>query len=104
MKYTPPATSTPVITGNGYAVVQREDGLHSHVDLQGKLLHRRWFLNLDVYHKGCALAEDKVGWHHVGTDGRPLYDRRFESVEPFYNGQARVEDFEGALLVIDETG
>ena len=41
---------------------------------------------------------------HVGPAGRPLYRRRFAAVEPFYNGQARVERFDGGLEVIDETG
>ncbi len=89
---------------DGYAVVQGEDGLHSHIDLRGELLHGVWFVNLDVYHKGRALAEDRAGWHHVSMDGGPLYDRRFKSIEPFYNGQARVEGFDGALEVVNEMG
>lgn len=32
------------------------------------------------------------------------YARRFAMVEPFYNGQARVERFDGSLEVIDEAG
>ena len=36
--------------------------------------------------------------------GEPLYAGRFRYVEPFYNGQARVEEFSGALSVIDESG
>jgi hypothetical protein len=38
------------------------------------------------------------------VQGLPLYARRFAAVEPFYNGQARVEDVDGSLLVINEAG
>jgi hypothetical protein len=89
---------------DGAAVVQREDGRSTHVDGRGQLLHGRWFLDLDVFHKGHARARDPDGWHHVDEQGRPLYARRFAAVEPFYNGHARVERPDGALEVIDEHG
>lgn len=41
---------------------------------------------------------------HIDQSGKPIYGRRFKAVEPFYNGQARVEEFNGALEVIDESG
>ena len=41
---------------------------------------------------------------HIDEAGHPLYTRRFVAVEPFYNGQARVERFDGGIEVIDETG
>ncbi len=88
----------------GIAVVQRDDGLHSHVDRSGQLVHDRWFVDLDVFHKGFARARDGSGWMHVDRSGRPVYARRFAMVEPFYNGQARVELLDGALEVIDEIG
>ena len=59
---------------------------------------------LDVFHKSCARARDEDGWMHIDLAGRPMYRRRFAAVEPFYNGQARVERFDGGLEVIDETG
>ena len=89
---------------DGVGVVQGDDGLHTHVDLRGELLHGRWFVDLDVFHKGFARARDDRGWTHVGTDGVAAYARRFATVEPFYNGQARVERFDGGLEVIDESG
>lgn len=89
---------------DGIAVVQRDDGLHSHVGADGEPLHDRWFVDLDVFHKGFARARDHAGWHHVGTDGQSVYARRLAAVEPFYNGQARVERFDGGLEVIDEAG
>lgn len=89
---------------DGLAVVQREDGLHTHLDDEGVRVHERWFFDLDVFHKSYARARDKHGWHHIDRSGQPLYPRRFARIEPFYNGQARVESFDGALFVIDEQG
>ena len=89
---------------DGYAVVQRDDGRHSHVGPSGYLLHGAWLLDLDVYHKAFARARDEGGWHHVDSQGLPLYGERYGNVEPFYNGQARVEGFDGSLSVIGESG
>jgi len=89
---------------DGIAVVQAADGHSTHIGLHGELVHGRWFVDLDVFHKGFARARDEEGWLHVDIQGRPVYERRFQSVEPFYNGQARAERFDGALEVIDEDG
>ena len=89
---------------DGIAVVQGENGLHTHINLCGEPVHGHWFLDLDVFHKGYARARDTAGWHHIDLQGYPIYARRFAAVEPFYNGQARVEDFDGSLLVIDQEG
>ena len=89
---------------DGRAVAQREDGRHTHIDVSGNPVHGRWLHDLDVYHKRCARACDSDGWHHVDMAGEPLYGERYRNVEPFYNGQARVEGFDGSLSVIDESG
>lgn len=89
---------------DGFAVVQRNDGRHSHIDRSGALLHGRWFLDLDVFHKQYARARDEAGWHHVDQHGEPIYGARFRNVEPFYNGQARAEGFDGSLAVVCESG
>ena len=89
---------------DGYAVVQRLDELHTHIDSSGGLLHGKWFVDLDVYHKGIARARDERGWYHIGISGRSVYDRRLKAVEPFYNGLCRAETREDSLIVIDETG
>ena len=57
-----------------------------------------------MYHKNYARARDEGGWHHADQRGEPLYAARFRNVEPFYNGQARVEGFDGSLSVIGESG
>lgn len=89
---------------DGMAVVQHDDGRSTHIDSAGRAIHRQWFLDLDVFHKGFARAQDGSGWMHIDRRGVPLYERRFASVEPFYNGQARVERLDGGREVIDETG
>ena len=89
---------------DGIAVVQAPDGRSTHIAVDGKLVHGRWFLDLDVFHKGFARARDEAGWTHVDRTGIPVYSRRFAAVEPFYNGQARAERFDGGLEIIDESG
>ena len=88
----------------GIAVVQAIDGRSTHIDAYGRQVHGQWFIDLDVFHKAFARARDEAGWTHVNRAGAPIYSRRFVAVEPFYNGQARVERFDGGLEVIHETG
>ena len=89
---------------DGVAVVQNSDGHSTHIDRSGREINSVCFVDLDVYHKGFARARDHDGWMHIDLAGNPLYERRFAAVEPFYNGQARVEDFFGRIEVIDESG
>lgn len=88
----------------GIAVAQDNDGLSTHIDISGELVHGRFFIDLDVFHKGFARARDAAGWHHVNRAGQPIYAQRYTQVEPFYNGCSRAETRDGALLVIDESG
>jgi hypothetical protein len=44
---------------DGAAVVQADDGRSTHIDPDGHPLHGRWFLDLDVFHKGYARARDE---------------------------------------------
>jgi hypothetical protein len=89
---------------DGIAVVCKEGGEHTHIDPQGNVIHGKWFMNLDVFHKGFARARDQDGWCHVDMEGNPLYDKRFLNIEPFYNGIAYVEDKNNRLLLMDEQG
>ncbi|WP_437650359.1 hypothetical protein [Sorangium sp. So ce362] len=57
-----------------------------------------------VVRKGFTRARDERGWMHVDGRAQPAYARRFAMAEPFYNGQARVERFDGSLEIIDEAG
>jgi len=88
----------------GLAVVLDEEGWHRFIDDGGRSPIPGRFADLDVFHKGYARARDAGGWFHLRRDGEPAYARRFAAIEPFYNGQARCETLEGALVVIDESG
>lgn len=88
----------------GSSVVQSNTGLSTHILINGEILHDQWFMDLDVYHKGYARARDQKGWHHIDKRGVELYSTRYANIEPFYNGCSRVEEFSGALLIIDEQG
>ena len=89
---------------DGIAAVQNNEGLYTHIDAQGRSLHNKYFLDLDVFHKGYARAKDVSGWFHIDTSGKPQYPQRFAHIEPFYNGQARVECSDGSILIIDPHG
>lgn len=86
-------------------VVQHQNGRSTHIESPRRNpLHGAWFLDLDVFHQGVPFElEDEAGWMHIDRAGEPIYARRFANVEPFYNGQARVERFDGGLRVIDES-
>jgi hypothetical protein len=89
---------------DGYAVVLGDDGFYTHIDFSGQLLHGKKFLDLDIFHKGYARAQDRKGWFHIDSQGKSCYSTRYKSVEPFYNGVSRVEAFSGAFLLINEQG
>ena len=39
---------------------------------------------------------------HINEQGQATYQHRFQTVEPFYNGQARVQSWDGSWQVINE--
>ena len=87
----------------GIAVVYKNNGLATHIDKHGDEIHGKEYIELDVFHKGYAIARDEEGFFHISKDGEPLYPMRYEWVEPFYNGKAFVRKYDGRLMVIDET-
>lgn len=88
----------------GYAVVQLDSGLYTHIDRNGKRIHSKELLDLDVYHKSYARAKDYKGWFHIDINGQTLYTQRYRMVEPFYNNRARVETYDGDILIITPDG
>lgn len=86
------------------AVVQQANGFATHVDTKGRPLHGKWFLALDIFHKGFARARDDKGWHHINRSGQAAYERRFKEVDAFYNGQAWGMAADGSSLIINEQG
>lgn len=87
---------------DGIAVVySKANNLATHIDIAGQHIHKKWFKQLDIYHKNYARAEDENGWFHIDINGNALYDTRYKMIEPFYNGFARVECFDGRILQIN---
>jgi len=89
---------------DGVAVIRKKNGLCTHINKIGEEIHSKFFIDLDVYHKGFARARDKKGWFHINLDGKPSYNHKFVMIEPFYNGFAIAEDFEFNKLIINEKG
>lgn len=86
------------------AVVQNAEGHYTHITKAGCYPHNKWFMDLDVYHKGFARAKNEQGWFHIDSKGQAIYAEYYEMIEPFYNGYARVTTSTGAILRIDENG
>lgn len=90
---------------DGIGCVRRQlDGRCIHIDPDGRAVHPRAYLDLDVFHKGLARARDESGWFHVRLDGMPAYEERFAAVEPFYNGKAFCESQNGRRVIVNESG
>ena len=105
--------ANPIYTGRyayigdyryGIAVTVNQDSLCTHIDDRGKLLHGKYFLELDVYHKGYAIARDDRGYFHIDKSGKVVYGDRYEKLEPYYNGRAIAVDSYGIKLIISTAG
>lgn len=98
----------------GLAPVSRA-GRGWHIRVDGTPAYGSRFKRTFGYYEGLAAVVAEEGWHHISPSGAPAYaaryswcgnsySERYAAVEPFYNGQARVERFDGAIEVIDESG
>jgi hypothetical protein len=88
----------------GVAVVTSENGFCTHINNQGQLLHGKYFLELDVYHKGYAIAKDEVGYFHINKSGKAIYNERYIKLEPYYNNRAIAINKHGTRLIISIKG
>jgi len=88
----------------GIAVAVNNDGLCTHIDGKGRLLHGKYFSELDVYHKGYAIAKDEKGYFHINKSGKALYGERYIKLEPYYNSRAIVVDKYGVKRIISTEG
>ncbi len=89
---------------NEIAVVRKNNGLCTHIYKDGTSVHGKYFIDLDVFHKGFARAKNKEGWFHINEEGKEIYQEKYKCNEPFYNGYALVENMLGNRLIIDEGG
>ena len=75
------------------------------MDLEGQLVNKKEFIDLDNFHKGYARARDERGWFFIDRDGEErLSGKRYAEIEPFYNGQAHVRTHAGNRLILSEEG
>lgn len=88
----------------GIAVITNNIGLCTHIDTQGNALHNQYFLELDVYHKGYAIAKDERGYFHINKKGQDIYKQRYLKIEPFYNNRAVAVDIYGVKKIISIQG
>lgn len=88
----------------GVAVITNIDGLCTHIDIQGQLLHGKYFLELEIYHKGYAVAKDEKGYFHINKSGEAIYNERYKKLEPFYNDRALAIDQYGTRVIIATDG
>ena len=86
----------------GIAVVVNSEGKSTHIDNQGELLHGVFFEELNIFHKGYAIAKDKDGYFHIDKKGDELYKQRYKKIEDFYNGLAFATTFENNKIVLSE--
>lgn len=86
----------------GIAVVINKDGKSTHIDSKGKILHGKLFDELNIFHKGYAIAKDSNGYFHIDKKGNELYTQRYKKIEDFYNGCALATTFENKKIILNE--
>ncbi len=85
------------------AVVVDCSGKHTHIKDDGNLLHGRFFDELDIFHKGYAVAKDGKGYFHINKQGNELYSQRYKKLEDFYNGFSYATNFYNNKVLLDES-
>jgi len=86
----------------GIAVCINKDGKSTHIDNKGNILHGKYFDELNIFHKGYAIAKDSKGYVHINKKGNELYSKRYKKIEDFYNGYALATTFENNKIVLSE--
>lgn len=88
----------------GIAVVMNKSGKSTHITEDGDLLHAVFFDELNIFHKGYAIAKDEDGFFHINKNGKGLYCQRYKKLEDFYNGSALATTFENEKIILYEDG
>lgn len=84
------------------AVVINKEGKATHINSKGDTFHNKYFEELDIFHKGFAIAKDSRGYFHINKNGDELYSDRYQKLEPFYNGVALATSYQNQKVIIDE--
>ena len=90
---------------DGFAKVQRGDGLWNFIDTKGKILSEKWFICVDNFNEGFAKVQrsDKL-WNFIGENGKFLSEQWFEWIDDFKAGFAKVQRTNGEWAKIDKNG
>lgn len=86
----------------GIAVAINAEGKATHIKKNGELLHGKFFEELELFHKGYAVAKDRDGFFHIDKYGNALYPQRYKRLEPFYNSNAFATTFDNQKIVLRE--
>ena len=66
----------------GVAAVRDSTGAY-HIDLEGRELYQKRFLESFGYYQGLATVRDDSGWYHVDLKGQEVYKKRYGWVGNF---------------------
>ena len=89
----------------GFARVQREDGLQNFIDKKGNYLSDKWFEWVDDFEKGFARVQREDGLRNfIDRKGNYLSNEWFKDVSFFHEGFAIVEREDGLRNFIDRKG
>ena len=91
---------------DGFARVQRGDGLWNFIDKDGNYLYNEWFNWADYFNKDGFVRVQRTNgkWNFIDKDGKILSDEWFDWVDYFYDGFAKVRRTNGERAKIDKTG
>lgn len=90
----------------GFARIQRGDGLYNFINTKGKILSDEWFGWCDKFYEGFVRVqrnEDNL-WNLIDEKGKLLSDEWFGWCDNFSKGSAVVRRSIGDYYKIDETG
>ena len=89
----------------GFASVQRSNGLWNFINKESKLLTNEWFNDVYYFHEGFAIVQrsDKL-YNYIDKQGNILIDEWFYWADNFYKGFAKVKRGDGKEFKIDKSG
>ena len=89
----------------GFASVQREDGLWNFIDRKGKFLSNEWFEWVDDFEKGFARVQREDGLrNYIDRKGNYLSNEWFENAHFFNEGFASVQRSDKQYNFINKQG
>ena len=90
---------------DGFARVQRGDGLWNFIDTKGNILLDEWFNWADNFYDGFARVQRGDGlWNFIDKQGNYLSDEWFNWADNFSDGFARVQRKDDKWNFIDRQG